>query len=57
MKKYFEVIVKCGHVGHGKYIVKKLAILAESAKQAAKIARYIPRVKHHKKDAILSCKK
>ena len=56
MKKYFEVTVKCGHVGRGKYIDKKLAISAESAKQAAKIARDTPRVKHHHKDAILFCK-
>ena len=54
---YFEVIAKCGHVGKRFYIPIKFAVAAESSKEAAKIARSIPRVKHDHKDAILSVKK
>lgn len=53
---FYEVKVKCGHVGKGKYIPKTLYIAAESGKLAASIARQTPRVKHHKKDAILNVK-
>ena len=49
---YFAVIAKCGHVGRNWYVVKTLYIKAESGKEAAKIARYTPRVKHDHKDAI-----
>ena len=48
----FEVCAKCGHVGRGKYVDKIFAVVAVDAKTAAKIARNIPRVKHHHKDAI-----
>ncbi len=48
----FEVCAKCGHVGRGKYVEKIFAVYAPDAKAAAKIARNIPRVKHHHKDAI-----
>lgn len=51
---YFEVLAKCGHVGRKHYILKRFAIRAESAKEAARITRNIPRVKHHHKDAIRS---
>lgn len=54
---YFEVIAKCGHVGKRFYIPIKFAVAAENSKEAAKIARSIPRVKHDHKDAILSVKK
>lgn len=52
--KMFEVIAKCGHVGKNKYILKSFAVKAEDGKQAAKLVRGLPRVKHHHKDAIKS---
>ncbi len=54
--KYYEVCAKCGHVGKGKYYPGKIYILAEDGKQAAEKARNFPRVKHDKKDAIISVK-
>jgi hypothetical protein len=50
----FEAVCKCGHVGRGKYIRVPFPIIAESRKEAAKIARDMPRVKHDHKDAILN---
>jgi hypothetical protein len=50
-KKYI-VSTKCGHVGNNKYIVIDFAVSAKNAKEAARIARNIPRVKHHWKNAI-----
>jgi len=52
--KYFKVVAKCGHVGRNQYIPQSFAVMAESGEEAAKKTRNIPRVKHHKKDAILS---
>lgn len=54
--KYFKVLVKCAHVGKNHYILKHLYIKAENGKEAAKIARWTPRVKHHQKDAIREVK-
>lgn len=51
--KYFMVIAKCGHVGKNNYYKGNLFIKAESRKEAARIAREVPRVKHDRKDAIL----
>ena len=48
----FEVCAKCGHVGKSSYTEKVFAITANSSKEAAAIARSLPRVKHHHKDAI-----
>ena len=53
-EKYYIVIAKCGHVGRRKYVPVNFAIKAESGKEAARLARQIPRVKHDHKDAILS---
>lgn len=50
--KYFKVYTKCGHVRKNFYVLKWLYVKAESKKEAASIARFIPRVKHHHKDAI-----
>lgn len=50
--KYYEVKAKCGHVGRKYYALKSFAIKANNGEEAAEIARYIPRVKHHHKDAI-----
>ena len=38
------------------YIIKTFAICAENGREAASRARWMPRVKHHAKDAILSVK-
>ena len=53
----FEVWTKCGHVGKKYYVVKSFAVIAENGKEAASIARSIPRVKHHHKDAIINVKR
>ncbi len=52
MKKYFSVETKCGHVGKLNCVWIKFAICAESAKEAATIARQLARVKHHHKNTI-----
>lgn len=54
---YYEVIAKCGHVGRNKYVPIKFGIMAESGKEAARIVRQFPRVKHDHKDAILKVTK
>ncbi len=54
--KYYIVTAKCGHVGRDYYIPIDFPIRAESRTEAAKIARNMPRVKHHHKDAILGCR-
>ena len=53
-KKYYEVIAKCGHVGKKHYVPVKFAVIAEDGKEAAKMVRDFPRVKHDHKDAILN---
>lgn len=53
-KNYYEVITKCGHVGRKHYVPVKFAVIAENGKEAAKIVRRFPRVKHNHKDAILN---
>lgn len=53
-KKYYKVICKCGHVGKQNYVPVQFAVMAESGKEAAKMARLFPRVKHNHKDAILN---
>ena len=54
--KYFKVTCKCGHVGINYFIRISFPIVATCGKDASSIARYIPRVKHDHKDAILDCK-
>ena len=54
-KKSFKAVCMCGHVGRNNYIPIAFAIKAVDGKEAAKIARGLPRVKHHKKYAVLSC--
>ena len=53
--KLYKVTVKCGHVKKNNYIPITFAIKAEDGKKAAAIARWIPRVKHHNKNAVLEC--
>ena len=49
---YYKVRAKCGHVGRNHYIEKQFYVEASSGKEAAFKVRYLPRVKHHHKDAI-----
>lgn len=51
--RYFAVTCKCGHVRKKYYIPITYAVLAKNRKEAAAIARDIPRVKHNHPDAIL----
>ena len=53
-KKIFAVEAKCGHVGRKYYIAITFPVVADNGKEAAKIVRRIPRVKHDHKDAIIS---
>ena len=50
--KYFAVTAKCGHVRKKYYILIEFGVEAKDAKDAAKITRSIPRVKHDHDDAI-----
>ena len=50
--RFYEVIAKCGHVGRKNYALKSFAVKAENGRDAAKMTRDFPRVKHHHKDAI-----
>lgn len=54
---YYLVKAMCGHVGARAYIPIIFPVAAKSGAEAAKIARWIPRVKHHYKNAILDVKK
>lgn len=51
--RMYKVTAKCGHVGRSNYVLKDFPVKAENGRDAAKIARRIPRVKHHHKDAIV----
>lgn len=53
--KFFRVTCKCGHVGKQFFVRIDFPENADSGKEAAEIARSIPRVKHDHKDAILNC--
>ena len=54
-KNYYAVTCKCGHVGRQFFVRLDFPVNADSGKEAAEIARFIPRVKHDHKDAILNC--
>ena len=51
---YYKVICKCGHVGRKHYVPIQFAIIAKNGKEAARIGRNLPRVKHQHKDAVLN---
>lgn len=51
---YYKVAAKCGHVRRGHYIIKEFFVRAENGKEAAHKVRFLPRVKHDLKDAIIS---
>ena len=50
----YEVVCKCGHVGRSHYVEISFPVKAQSGKEAARIARGLPRVKHDHKNAILN---
>jgi hypothetical protein len=52
--RLYQVSAKCGHVGRNNFVIKNFAVKANDGKEAARLARNFPRVKHHQKDAILS---
>ena len=54
--RYYRVEALCGHVGKGRCIRKEFGVVASNGKEAARICRTIPRVKHDFKEAILSVK-
>ncbi len=51
---YYKVVAKCGHVRRGHYIIKDFYVKAGDGKDAAHKVRFLPRVKHNWKDAIIS---
>ena len=51
---YYKVVAKCGHVRRGHYIIKDFFVTSEDGKEAAHKVRFLPRVKHDWKNAILS---
>ena len=53
-KRYYEVTAKFGHVGRNNYIIKIVPVIAENGKDAAYKTRWMGRVKHHHKDAIIN---
>ena len=54
--RYYRVEALCGHVGKGRCIRKEFGVAASNGKEAARICRTIPRVKHDFKEATLSVK-
>lgn len=55
--EHYAVTAQFGHVGRGKYIPKTIPVYAENGREAAEKVRWMPRVKHHRKDAIIDVKK
>ena len=53
----YAVKAQFGHVGRGKFIIKEVPVFAENGKDAAHKVRWMARVKHHRKDAILDVKR
>ena len=51
---YYKVKTKCGHVGVKNYIEIDFPVYANTKKEASQLARKIPRVKHDRKDCIIS---
>jgi hypothetical protein len=56
-KHYFIVRAKCGHVGNRKFIEVDFCVYAKNSIEAVAIARKFPRVKHTRKDAIVTVRK
>lgn len=55
--EHYAVTAQFGHVGRGKYIPKTIPVYAENGREAAEKVRWMPRVKHHRKDAIIDVRK
>ncbi|MDP2426108.1 MAG: leucine-rich repeat domain-containing protein [bacterium] len=53
--KYYSVECKCGHVGRDKFMPIVFPMKAYSKKEAAQLAKELPRVKRDHVDAILTC--
>lgn len=53
--KFYLVTTKCGHVGKTSFMPITFPVKAENGKEAARLAREFPRVKHNHWDAILEC--
>jgi hypothetical protein len=51
--RYYRVVAKCGHVGRGMYYEGSFYVCSASGRDAARLVRNMPRVKHNHKDAIL----
>lgn len=56
MENYL-VKAQFGHVGRNNYIIKTIPVYAENGKEAAYKVRWMGRVKHNRKDAIIEVKK
>ena len=56
MENYL-VRAQFGHVGRNNYIIKTVPVCAEDGKEAAFIVRWMGRVKHNRKDAIIDVRK
>lgn len=55
--EHYAVTAQFGHVGRGKYIPKTIPVYAKNGREAAEKVRWMPRVKHHRKDAIIEVRK
>ncbi len=55
--EHYLVKAQFGHVGRNNYIIKTVPVYAEDGKEAAFKVRWMARVKHNRKDAIIEVKK
>ena len=55
--EHYLVKAQFGHVGRNNYIIKTVPVYAEDGKEAALKVRWMARVKHNRKDAIIEVKK
>lgn len=55
-KKYYAVVVKCGHVGAGKFVPILFSVNATSQEMAIELAKRMSRVKKENKSIILGIK-
>ena len=55
--EHYLVRAQFGHVGRNNYIIKTIPVYAEDGKEAAHKVRWMGRVKHNRKDAIIEVRK
>ncbi len=55
--EHYLVTAQFGHVGRNNYIIKTIPVYAENGKEAAYKVRWMGRVKHDRKDAIINVRK